>query len=258
MKSTVQKQVKIEYMLLFFGLVKRYKERKREAKIKQAHVARVVRNQIQFIEDKINKLWLERIKDFNDLSIVKNHLCPKCGSKHCVDKMGDKTSSLNGELSGSHSSLFGCGGGEVAATIIGTTEILPYNLCKHCGHEWKKISIHHKYLSDLRNAKFNMLAEYVSNYYDLKHVSYDPTDLSEVYYTLDEKIRVYTERLNEPHRIATIKDFFGTGIFIETIRHFYEKLFGYGCGTYWDNIHWLNQSVDHLVKEFGFVDETKI
>ncbi len=245
-------------MVLFFGLVRRYKERKRLAKIKQASITRLVKKQITFINDKIERNWLEDMNRSNKEADTKNLKCPRCLSSNVHDKMGDKTSEIKGELSGQSSSLLGFGGGEVAGIIQGTSEIMPYNLCKQCGHEWKKISIDHKYFNALMDSRFTMLAGYVSNYYDLVNISYDPTDLSEVYDTLDEKLRVYNERLNEPHRIATIKDFFGKGILIETIRHFYDKVYGIGCGTWHDQNFQLNQCKDHLVNEFGFVDETKM
>jgi hypothetical protein len=118
-----------------------------------------------------------------------NSICPKCGHDMVVDHIQRIQGKIDGHMGGS---IFGFGG-----SIHGSMDTNEVNFCTKCTHQWKKgeltnwggYSVIESYVSWLRIA--------ISHHINLKDITFDPTDITQTFNSLEEKCENAVKTYNE-------------------------------------------------------------
>jgi len=126
----------------------------------------------------------------------RNSICPKCGHNVVVEHIQRLQGEINGSMGGS---IFGFGG-----SIHGSMDTNEVNFCTKCSHQWKKGELKDWGGGNIISAHLSWLRIAISHYNKIHNVTFDPTDITEQYNSVEEKlehvIKNYTDLSNRARK----------------------------------------------------------
>jgi len=150
-----------------------------------------------------------------------NSKCSKCDSRNVIDKYERIKGKGSFDMSGS--SVFGIGSMSGRSNISLDTKIV--NECSDCGNQWKKANYNYNYPSTGFDSYINEVYWFRYRHNNLTSVTYDVTDASESYDSLEAKeedLKLYVRSTTN-----AIKKY-SNGISIDTLLELYKfKPIGY-------------------------------
>ena len=183
--------------------------------INEEEQLKILRKEYNQLNDYYGKLSKEeREKEEEEVS-KENSTCPRCEGTNVTDKIKRIQGNLKGSIKGA--SFFGCGAirGDIHGELD-TNEIL---YCNDCGNEWKITKNKYGYA---KSALFDMFGDY-QNYFNNKkkaeHIKFNPKDLSEKFFSLEEKKASILEEAEKYYNRPSIL----RGYHVETVSQFLKK-----------------------------------
>lgn len=170
----------------------------------------IIKNEIKMLKDRVN----QDSENSNTKSIAdcdeKNSKCPKCKSIN----FGFRIKRFQGELKSSANSF---GRNSSASVSVDTNEVCK---CNDCGNEWKKEEPYFYSGIGMLEYYVNTVIYMFDAYKEYKNFSYDPINLDEKYYSLEEKEEALKWAFES--KIKKVK-LFWSGVHIITLNELVKK-----------------------------------
>ena len=146
-----------------------------------------LKKQVQLVEERAGKLANSLNSQEHKKKGKSDSTCPKCGSKKVNERIKRQQGEINGEIHGESWSALTFGRGYLDGSIKGSLDTNEVNKCNDCGHEWKKYILEYKWSRDILKKELDYVYYLLQDHYEVKDVTFDPTNLSEKFNSLEEK-----------------------------------------------------------------------